>query len=129
MSFPTEGQTETESHSCLCSSHYVVPPLFKNLACRDTTSWSRTGGTDRERQKAQGLCRGTDICKCIRLKIHYTEASGFPMAASAEVWDMGRQNQETLPGDLATREGLASIEPAFLSSIDCGMKGTEEKHT
>lgn len=51
------------------------------------------------------------------------------MAASAEVWDMGRQNQETLPGDLATREGLASIELVFLSSIDCGMKGTEEKHT
>lgn len=61
--------------------------------------------------------------------IHCTEASGFPVAGSAEVWDMGRQNQETLPGDLATGEGLASIEPAFQSSIGCGMKGTEEKHT
>ena len=51
------------------------------------------------------------------------------MAGSAEVWDMGRPNQETLPGDLATGEGLASIEPAFLSSVDCGIKGTEEEHT
>lgn len=42
---------------------------------------------------------------------------------------MERQNQETLPGDLATGEGQASTEPAFLSSIDWGMKGTEGKHT
>lgn len=50
------------------------------------------------------------------------------MAGSAEVLDIGKHNQETLPGDLAHREGLAYIEPALQSSIDCGVKGIEEKH-
>lgn len=83
----------------------------------------------REAEMARLVQRDWYICKCARQKIQYTEASRFPEAGYAEVWGIGSQNQETLLGDLASREGLIYSKPGLQSFIQIVHLKAQRKNT